>query len=265
MRLGGDRSRVFEGLIAIYREPLFVLFPLVTVGVAIVSFAVFAAPLTWMAAADPPALRRFRIQRRRPRAQELVGPSVRSWVVNNVWMIAGIAAAWPLLRLSGVHAGPLPPWWVVAGQLLFFIYLDDFLYYWAHRALHTRWLYKRVHGWHHRIVTPWAVTGNYMHPLEYAMTGAVALVGPLLVGAHVVTLWLWFAFRQWEAAEGHCGYDLPWTPTHLLPFNDGATHHDVHHERVKGNYAGFLTLWDRVFGTFARGYAEELAARHAAA
>jgi sterol desaturase/sphingolipid hydroxylase (fatty acid hydroxylase superfamily) len=56
----------------------------------------------------------------------------------------------------------------------------------------------------------------------------------------------------------------PTSPTHLLPFNDGATHHDVHHERVKGNYAGFLQLWDRVFGTFARGYGEELAARHAA-
>jgi sterol desaturase/sphingolipid hydroxylase (fatty acid hydroxylase superfamily) len=33
---------------------------------------------------------------------------------------------------------------------------------------------------------------------------------------------------------------------------------------VKGNYAGFLPLWDGVFGTFARGYGEELAARRAA-
>jgi sterol desaturase/sphingolipid hydroxylase (fatty acid hydroxylase superfamily) len=33
---------------------------------------------------------------------------------------------------------------------------------------------------------------------------------------------------------------------------------------VKGNYAGFLPLWDRVFGTLARGYAEEWAARRAA-
>jgi 4-alpha-methyl-delta7-sterol-4alpha-methyl oxidase len=99
-----------------------------------------------------------------------------------------------------------------------------------------------------------------MHPVEFTLTASIALVGPLLVGAHVVTLWLWFAFRQWEAAEGHSGYDLPWTPTH-----DGARHHDWHHARVKGNYAGFLTWMDRLCGTYARGYAEDLAMRAAAA
>ena len=252
---------VLTAALASYHDPLFVLFPLATVALAMVAFALFAGPLTWLAAVDPPALQRYRIQSRRPRAQELVGPSIRTWLVNNGVMVAGVVLAWPLLRLSRVHAGPLPPWYVIGGQLLFFIYLDDFLYYGLHRAMHTRWLYKHIHGWHHRIVTPWAVTGHYMHPLEYGLTGAVALVGPLVVGAHVATVWLWFCFRQWEAAEGHCGYDFPWTPTHLLPFNDGAVHHDVHHARVRGNYAGFLTHVDRLFGTFARGYREEYLAR----
>lgn len=248
-----------------YTEPLFWLFPIATTAVAMASFAVFAGVLTWLAAIEPASLRRHRIQRRRPRRQELVGPSIRSFVRNNAWNLAGFVVVWPVLRLvSTIHAGPLPPWWVVAGQVLSFVYVDDFLYYWFHRGMHTPRLYKRVHGWHHRIVTPWAVTGNYMHPLEYGLTGAVALVGPMLVGAHVVTLWIWFTCRQWEAAEGHCGYDLPWTPTHFFPFNDGAVHHDVHHERVRGNYAGFFPLWDRVFGTYARGYEAELAERRAA-
>jgi sterol desaturase/sphingolipid hydroxylase (fatty acid hydroxylase superfamily) len=54
----------------------------------------------------------------------------------------------------------------------------------------------------------------------------------------------------------------PWSPTHFLPFNDGAVHHDVHHARVKGNYAGFLVWTDWAFGTLARGYREEVMARH---
>jgi 4-alpha-methyl-delta7-sterol-4alpha-methyl oxidase len=253
---------VSASLAAAYRDPLFVLFPVATMSIAMVAFAVFAAPLTWIAATDPLSLRRFRIQSRHPRPQELVGPSVRSWLVNNAAMAVAVVASWPLLRLSGVHAGPFPPWYVAGAQLLFFVYLDDFLYYWMHRAMHTRWLYKRIHGWHHRIVTPWAVTGHYMHPLEYVLTGSLALAGPLLVGAHVGVVWLWFSFRQWEAAEGHCGYDFPWTPTHFLPFNDGAVHHDVHHARVRGNYAGFLTHVDGFFGTYARGYGEELAKRY---
>ena len=246
-------------LLASYQEPLFWSFAIGSIVVSLVAFVVFAAPLTWIAWRDPAWARPYRLQSRPPREQQLVADSVRSWLVNNACLAAATIASWPLLRLTGVHAGPLPPWWVVGTQLVFFVSLDDFLYYWFHRAMHGRWLYKHVHGWHHRIVTPWAITGHYMHPVEYTLTGTVALIGPLLLGSHVVTLWLWFAFRQWEAAEGHCGYEFPWTPTHLFLGNDGARHHDFHHARVRGNYAGFFPIWDRVFGTCAKGYAELLA------
>ena len=117
----------------------------------------------------------------------------------------------------------------MALQFLFIIYLDDFLFYWMHRAMHTRWLLKHVHGFHHRIYAPRAVAGHYMHPLEYVLTASLALVGPILLGVHVLVLYIWVVFRQWEAAEGHCGYDLPGSPTRWLPFSDGALHHDFHH------------------------------------
>jgi 4-alpha-methyl-delta7-sterol-4alpha-methyl oxidase len=242
-----------------YREPLFWLFPVASIVVSVAAFALFAIPLTAIASRDPAWARPYRLQRRAPREQQLVRASVRWWLLNEVCLAVATLASWPLLRLSHVHAGPLPAWWVVAGQVIFFVYLDDFLYYWFHRGMHARWLYKHVHGWHHRIVTPWAITGHYMHPLEYVLTGTLTLAGPLLVGAHVVTLWVWFALRQWEAAEGHCGYDFPWTPTHAFLGNDGARHHDVHHARVRGNYAGFFPIWDRAFGTLSKGYAEVLA------
>jgi hypothetical protein len=53
--------------------------------------------------------------------------------------------------------------------------------------MHTRWLFKRVHGVHHRILTPWAITGHYMHPVEFVLTGALALAVPWLIGAHMTT------------------------------------------------------------------------------
>ena len=236
-------------------EPLFWLFPVGSFAVSMVAFIAFAAPLTAIAARDSTWARRFRLQSRPPREQQLVGASVRWWLLNNVCLGVATVAAWPLLRRSGVHAGPLPAWWVIAAEVVGFVYLDDFLYYWFHRGMHARWLYKHVHGWHHRIVTPWAITGHYMHPIEYVLTGTVALIGPLVFGAHVVVLWVWFALRQWEAAEGHCGYDFPWSPSRWLPGSDGARHRDWHHARVRGNYAGFFPIWDRAFGTLAKGYA----------
>jgi len=256
-----DHALARLSLLDAYRDPLFWSFPVVTQIVSMVAFVAFAAPLTYLAWRDPEALRRYRIQTRKPRAQELLLPSIGRWLVNNVVMFVVTLLAWPLLRLSGVHAGPLPPWWRVLLEVLAFIVLDDFLFYWMHRTLHHRLLFKHVHAIHHKILTPWAVTGHYMHPLEYVLTGSLALAGPMLFSSHVLTVWIWIAFRQWEAAEGHAGYDLPWSPTHLLPGSDGARHHDFHHAKVKGNYAGFFPWCDRVFGTYARGYAEDLAAR----
>jgi plant 4alpha-monomethylsterol monooxygenase len=246
-------SELLSTAIGWYREPLFWLFPVATSVVSIVMFLVFAGPLTWLADSDPVWARKYRIQSRHDRH---VGTdaALRQWLINNAQSLILVVLIWPLLRLSAVHAGPLPKWWMIAGQLLFFIYLDDFLYYWFHRAMHTRWLLRHIHGVHHRIYAPRAIAGHYMHPVEYGLTSFIALIGPLLLGAHVFTIWLWVAFRQWEAAEGHCGYDFHWSPTRWLPFSDGALHHDFHHAKVKGNFAGFLRWTDQVFGTLAPGY-----------
>ncbi|HRG99888.1 MAG TPA: sterol desaturase family protein [Polyangiaceae bacterium] len=235
------------------------LFRALAVGGQLVSmgaFVAFAAPLTLLAWRDPAWARRYRIQSRRPRAQQLVGPSIGRWLVNNALLGVVITVAWPWLRPGRVGLGPLPAPWVVVAELFAFAALDDFLYYWMHRALHTRWLFKKIHGVHHRIVTPWAITGHYMHPLEYVATGLLMLAGPALFGAHVFTAWLWIVLRQWEAAEGHSGYALPWSPSKLFPGSDGAVHHDAHHARVHGNFAGYFPHTDRWFGTLVRGYAE---------
>ncbi len=244
-----------------YRDPLFWLFPVAASAVSMGAFVIFATPLTAIAWLDPAPLRKYRIQNRKGSRQEIVGPSIRLWLANNAIQLALVVLLWPLLRHAGVHAGPLPPWWVVVAQVVFFIYLDDFLFYFMHRALHDGWAYKKIHAIHHRMTIPWAVTAHYMHPVEFLATAALMLLGPLVLGVHVVTLWVWIVWRQWEAAEGHCGYELPGSPTHLVPLNDGAVYHDFHHAKIRGNYAGFLSWVDGVFGDYSRGYLDDRARR----
>ena len=225
--------------------------------VSMVAFALFAGLLTWLAWAEPKWAQPYRIQTRRAKGAAIIWPSIKQWLINNAWMTTLVVLSWPLIRLTDIHLGPLPPIWLIVLQLLLFIYLDDFLYYWMHRTMHrNRWLYRKVHCKHHVIMTPWAITGHYMHPAEYVATGLLMLLGPALVGAHILVLYLWVIFRQLEAAEGHCGYDLPFSPTRWLPFSDGAVHHDYHHAKIHGNYAGYLPWTDRVFGTFVPGYQE---------
>ena len=253
---------MWDTLMSWYREPLFVVFALGGSAVSMVSFLLFAVPLTWIAAREPAWARPFRIQRRRGRP-DMIWPSVRLWLVNNGLQLLSVVALWPLLRLTNIHMTGLPPWWEVLWQVVFFIYLDDFLYYWMHRTLHRPGLYERVHALHHRVGSPWAISAHYMHPVEYLMTAGLMLVGPALVGAHVLTIFIWIAVRQWEAAEGHCGYDFPITPSKLIPGSHGAAHHDFHHLRWQGNYGGFLPIHDRWAGTLARGYADWVARRRA--
>jgi 4-alpha-methyl-delta7-sterol-4alpha-methyl oxidase len=252
---------MLETWLAAYRDPMLLRFAVATNVLSMGAFLLFAIPMSVIAARDPAWARPYRIQSRKPRAQDLVGPSLWAFLRNNLILFALVLAAWPVLRKLGIHDGPMPAAWVIVAQVVFFIYLDDFLYYFVHRAMHRGLLWKHVHSVHHRIHTPWAITGHYMHPIEYVTTASLMLVGPLLVGAHLVPLFVWVTIRQWEAAEGHAGYDFPWSPTHLLPGSHGALHHDFHHAKVKGNYAGFLAYVDRLFGTYAKGYEEARAAR----
>jgi 4-alpha-methyl-delta7-sterol-4alpha-methyl oxidase len=241
-------------LLAIYADPLFLLIPVLSSLISVAAFALFAFPMTWLAVREPAWLRPRRLQERRADPAKIIGPSVRRWLANNALLTVLLLATWPLLRLSGIHTGPLPGAPVIVGQLLLFIVLDDFLYYWMHRLMHRPWLYRRVHIVHHRHRTPLAISGHYMHPVEFLSTAGLMMLGPVLLGSHVITLYLWVIIRQWEAAEGHCGYRLPLTAA--LPFSDGAAHHDAHHAFFRGNYAGFLPHLDRLLGTLTPGYDE---------
>ena len=247
-------------MFTLFDDPLFWLFPVAGSAISMGAFMLFAIPMTWVAWRDPASLRHRRIQGRRGSPENYVWPSIHRWVVNNAIMTVLIIGAWPLLRLTAVHAGPLPPWWQIAGQLVVFIYIDDFLYYWMHRSMHGKELYKRVHSVHHRLTTPWAIGAHYMHPIEFVLTATITLAAPVLVGSHVVTIWLLVAFRQWIAAEGHCGYRIPYNPSHLFPGYGGNEFHDFHHSRFVGNYSGFLGWFDRVMGTTSAGYLEAVGA-----
>jgi len=133
----GYNERVFDTLLASYDEALFWLFPVGASVVSMTAFVLFALPLTLVAHRDPASLRRYRIQPRRKSSQPIVWRSIRLWLLNNAIMTVMVVISWPLLlRHCGVHAGPLPAWWVIVLQLAVFIYLDDFLYYWMHRAMH---------------------------------------------------------------------------------------------------------------------------------
>jgi 4-alpha-methyl-delta7-sterol-4alpha-methyl oxidase len=237
-------------------DPLVIPFGVYSLMSGFFAFLFFALPYSLLSWMDPPTARKYRIQKKRLTAGKVLWPALNRFVINMVVTFVVVVMCWPLLRLSGIHAGPAPEWYEVAWQIPAFLLIDDFLYYWLHRALHTRWLYKHVHSVHHRIPAPWAISGGDFHPVEYLLITATVLAGPILLGAHVITIWIWLIFRQWEAAEGHSGYEFPWSPTRWLPGYQGPAFHDFHHSEFIGNYANFFGYLDQWCGTLAKGYVD---------
>lgn len=239
-----------ESLLELYQDPMFLKLPMAALALSIAAFLLFALPWTLLAWRDPQWARPYKIQDKPFDVGRYLGDTLRRILTNALIMALLLVLVWPLLRLSGIHEGPLDPWWVITLQLLFFILLDDFLYYWMHRLMHSnRWLLRHVHSVHHRIRNPSAIAGNHFHWIEFVMTGALTMVGPLLVGCHLYVLYLWVVIRQLEAAHGHIGYDFPWDPLRWLPLYEGAAFHDFHHARYQGNYAGFMHYLDQLLGT----------------
>jgi sterol desaturase/sphingolipid hydroxylase (fatty acid hydroxylase superfamily) len=92
--------------------------------------------------------------------------------------------------------------------------LHDAWFYWTHRLLHTKPLYRRVHRDHHLSRAPTPFTGYSFHVAEAALVFAnevlVCYVVPLHLGLHRAYHLLTGAVHQ----AGHAGYELaPFVPT----------------------------------------------------
>lgn len=239
----------FLYLLSSYQDPMYLQMIVFGIYLAVGSFLFFALPWTFIAYLDPECLQPYKIQKKPFLVRQYFWPNLKHIGINSSIMLLIMILLWPLFRqVNTIHTELIPAWYIIVLQLAFFILLDDFLYYWMHRMLHLPWFLRHVHGVHHEIKNPCALDGNYFHWVEFVATASLMLIPPLLISAHLYVLYIWIVFRQFEAADGHCGYDLPYNPVKLIPLYKGAAYHDFHHARFKGNYAGFLPYLDRWLG-----------------
>ena len=128
----------------------------------------------------------------------------------------------------------------------------DFYFYWTHRLLHSRWLFHRVHGVHHRSRNPSPLAAYAFHPIEAFINSLVTPLALLVVPLHGLVL-LAFAIHQIvRNAHGHLsietmprGFARHWLGGRFTT----TTHHHLHHETAQGNYGLWFTWWDRWMGT----------------
>ena len=140
-------------------------------------------------------------------------------------------------------------WWSVPLMAVFSLIAYDTWFYWAHRFMHMKAMY-RFHAEHHRSVAPtvWSTYNDdlvdafvmqsyYLWVLFFVPIPAVVLV----------------AHRIWDhfnGTIGHSGFEFWASPMSRMPSPMVCvTFHDQHHAHFRTNYANFFSFWDRVMGT----------------
>lgn len=204
-------------------------------------FRVSAKPWPWQQGGEAAA---------RLRSNLLVGGALQLF---NIAMTPFLAmGSWDLIRASGftTSAKSYPSGLSVVGHVFAFMVVEDVLFYWAHRLLHHKAIYKYIHKVHHRFYYSVSLAAEATHPVEYILANVVPFsAGPVLLGAHAVTYYTWFVLRMIETVAHHSGYEFPWLCFSLLPFQGTSVEHDLHHSVNTGNYASFFTWMDAAFGT----------------
>ena len=183
---------------------------------------------------------------------------------QSVFSLAVIAAMlgcghWSYIIL-GWGLRPLPGVGGIGLSLVASLVLFDAWFYWLHRLIHTRFLYRCVHRWHHLTVTPVAWSNNSDRLIDNLLLQSYWLVAHMLIPISPAVLFAHKIYDQITGVIGHSGFEHGgrwcWPPSPLV----GVTHHDQHHQFFRFNYATHFTWWDRMMGTLHPDHDSELKA-----
>lgn len=213
---------------------------------AILAFdGVLMQTLSWAAKSE--RFSKYRI--RKPSTYQI--PKTRLMVntqLNNVLSLSVFAAFFYFLGDWAMYAG-WPGTAHFFGEVLAVLLLYDFMYYFLHRFMHHPRVLKHVHRIHHYVKFPTAPESIFLHPAEnIAGLGllilAIVILGPISTVSFLATFFVYSTVN----IIVHGNLVVPHPAFRL--FNFWAEKHDIHHAKLKYNYASIFPFWDQAFGTF---------------
>jgi methylsterol monooxygenase len=114
-------------------------------------------------------------------------------------------------------------------------------FYWVHRFLHHKVLYKRFHAYHHQWVIPDSWAAFDAHPLEHLICNLLPVfLGPMLFDMSLPCIRWWLHIATMNGIYAHCS-------------DDENNFHQIHHRYPNRNYGispGLMDWWQNTFLSF---------------
>lgn len=200
-----------------------------------------------------------KIRKPTPRKKQIQRELYHSAKTVIVFMIMGVfvyegAASGTLKFYSDVDQYG---WLYLIGSIVGLAIFHDAYFYWTHRIMHHPKLFKYFHAVHHRSKNPTPFTAYSFDAAEAAVNFMVIPIYAFLVPVHGIATLIYMWLMIVRNALGHCGYELmpaSWARHPILGLSTSITHHDMHHEKMNGNYGLYFTWWDRWMGTEHKDY-----------
>ena len=137
------------------------------------------------------------------------------------------------------------------------IVVHDAYFYWTHRWMHHRRLFRWFHLVHHESTNPSPWAAYCFAPLEAVVQAGIFPFLVIVMPIHPLAM---LPFMFWQITfnvVGHTGYEIHprWLMDSWLGrFINTPTNHIQHHERHGCNYGLYFNYWDRLMNTNHPGY-----------
>ncbi|WP_298708505.1 sterol desaturase family protein [Chitinophaga sp.] len=161
------------------------------------------------------------------------------------------------LLYSDYNAYPL--WWLPLSLVLSLV-IHDTYFYWMHRLMHHKKIFRFTHKVHHQSTNPSPWTSYSFHILEAVAEGGILLVLAFTLPMHAEMLILFTIVSLMINVYGHLGYEImPKGLRHSFLFEviNTSVYHNLHHSKFKGNYSLYFRWWDKLMKTENPDYVKE--------
>lgn len=151
-------------------------------------------------------------------------------------------------------------WWYFFAVFPVMLIVHDTYFYWMHRLMHHKKLFKLFHLVHHQSTNPSPWAAYSFHPLEAIIEGSILIVFLFIMPVHRLHFFFFFFFMIIYNVYGHIGWELYPSNFHKTKIGrwiNTSVAHNQHHQFFKGNYSLYFLFWDRWMGTLREDYDQQ--------